>query len=100
MALFHKATLTPSKAELIAQWLPTQSWSPKTDDPIDVIGAYRFDDPEGGVGMETFLVVSGGTLIHVPLTYRAEPLHGAERFLIGQMEHSALWYSLGIRRSW
>ncbi len=89
MALFHKAILSPSKAELIAHWLPTQRWSPN-DDPINIIGAYRFDDPEGQVGMETFLVESGETLLHVPITYRAEPVEGAEESLVGQMEHSAL----------
>ena len=28
MALFHAATLTPTKAELIAAWAPTQPWGP------------------------------------------------------------------------
>lgn len=26
MALFHLATLTPSKADMISDWVPTQPW--------------------------------------------------------------------------
>ena len=29
MALFHRATVTPTKAELIAEWAPTQPWGPR-----------------------------------------------------------------------
>ena len=90
MALFHRATLTPTKAELVAAWVPTQPWGAPTDGQFEVIGAYRFEDPDGRVGMETHLVVADGTLLHVPLTYRDEPLEGAEGALISQMEHSVL----------
>ena len=37
------------------------SVGPRT--PIEVIGSYRFDDPDGRVGMETHLVTAGGTLL-------------------------------------
>jgi hypothetical protein len=90
MALFHRATITPTKAELIAGWAPRQPWGPPADVPIDVIGSYRFDDPDGRVGMETHLATAGGTLFHVPLTYRDEPLPGADDALIGEMQHSVL----------
>src|SRR5688500_1339553 len=90
MAIFHRATITPTKAELIAAWLPTGAWGPPPTDPIEVIGAYRFDDPEGRVGMETHLVSAGGVLFQVPLTYRDEPLDGAEDALITEMQHSVL----------
>lgn len=90
MAIFHRATITPSKAELIAKWAPTRPWGPSAADPIDVIGSYRFDDPDGRVGMETHLITAGGTLLQVPLTYRDEPLDGAEDALITEMEHSVL----------
>ena len=90
MALFHRATITPTKAEVIASWAPTRPWGPAAADPIEVIGAYRFDDPDGRVGMETHLVTAGGTLFHVPLTYRDEPLDGAEEALITEMQHSVL----------
>ncbi len=100
MALFHLATITPTKGELIAAWAPTQSWGPAADAPIDVIGSYRFDDPDGRVGMETHLVRAGDTVLHVPLTYRDEPLAGADDALIVEMEHSVLgtrWVYDGLR---
>jgi len=100
MALFHRATLTPTKAELIATWAPTQPWGPPADATMEVIGAYRFDDPDGRVGMETHLVRAGGILLQVPLTYRDEPLEGAEGALITEMEHSVLgtrWVYDGLR---
>lgn len=84
MALFHRATITPSKEEIVAAHLGA---------PIDSVGAFRFDDPDGRVGMETFLVRTGedGVLHQVPLTYRDEPLAGApEGALLSEMEHSVL----------
>ena len=56
MALFHRATITPTKAEFIASWAPTRPWDTPADVPMDVIGSYRFDDPDGRVGMEAHLV--------------------------------------------
>jgi hypothetical protein len=100
MALFHRATVTPKKAELLADWAPTQSWGPRADAPIEVVGSYRFDDPEGRVGMENHLVTAGGELLHIPLTYRDEPLAGAEDALITEMQHSVLgtrWVYDGFR---
>ena len=100
MAILHSATITPTKAELISEWAPTQPWGPPADVPIEVIGAFRFDDPEGRVGMETHLVVAGGALLHIPLTYRDAPLDGADDALIVEMQHSALgtrWVYDGLR---
>jgi hypothetical protein len=100
MAIFHRATITPTKSELIAEWSPTRAWGPSSADPIEVIGSYRFDDPEGRVGMETHLVAAGGVLMQVPLTYRDEPLDGAEDALITEMQHSVLgtrWVYDGLR---
>lgn len=90
MALFHRATISPTKEELIARWAPDQPWGPPRDEPIDVIGTYRFDDPEGRVGMETFLFQVAGGLYQAPLTYRDAPLEGAGSALIGEMTHSVL----------
>ncbi|MGD0883139.1 MAG: hypothetical protein ABSB09_16370 [Acidimicrobiales bacterium] len=90
MAIFHRATVTPTKAELIATWAPTRTWGPSAADPISVIGSYRFDDPDGRVGMETHLATAGEVLFQVPLTYRDEPLEGAEDAFIMQMGHSVL----------
>jgi hypothetical protein len=100
MALFHRATITPTKGELIAEWAPTRPWGPSAAESIEVIGSYRFDDPEGRVGMETHLVAAGGVLMQVPLTYRDEPLDGAEDGLIAKMQHSVLgtrWVYDGLR---
>jgi Maltokinase N-terminal cap domain len=100
MALFHAATITPTKAELIAEWAPTRPWGPSAADTIEVIGSYRFDDPDGRVGMETHLVLAGGALMQVPLTYRDEPLDGAQDALITEMQHSVLgtrWVYDGLR---
>src|SRR5262245_11829474 len=100
MARFHAATITPTKAELIAEWAPAQAWGPASDVPLDVIGSYRFDDPDGRVGMEAHLVTAGDMLLQVPLTYRDEPLAGADDALIVEMEHSVLgtrWVYDGLR---
>jgi hypothetical protein len=100
MGIFHLATITPTKAELIAEWAPSQPWGPPRDVPIEVIGSFRFDDPDGRVGMETHLVTAGDTLLQIPLTYRDEPLEGAGDALIVEMEHSVLgtrWVYDGLR---
>jgi hypothetical protein len=100
VALFHAATIVPTKAELIAEWAPTRPWGPSTADPIEVVGSYRFDDPDGRVGMETHLVDAGGVLLQVPLTYRDEPLDGAGDAFITEMRHSVLgtrWVYDGLR---
>ena len=99
MALFHRATIRPTKAELIAAWAPTQPWGPSSAADLDVIGSYRFDDPNGRVGMETHLVCADGLLFQVPLTYRDEPVAG-DAGLITEMEHSVLgrrWIYDGLR---
>ncbi|MBO3737978.1 CG0192-related protein [Actinoplanes flavus] len=89
MALLHKATIVPTKLELLAGWLPGRSWG--GDEPVERVAAARFDDPAGEVGIETIIIRAGaGPLLHVPLTYRGAPLAGAEDFLIGTTEHSVL----------
>ena len=91
MALLHHATLTPSKPELIAAWLPTQAWADGLPE-LTSIGGYRLDDPAGEVGLEGILLRSedGAVTVHVPLTYRAAPLEGAEAHLVGTLAHSVL----------
>lgn len=89
MALLHAASITPTKHEAIARWLPAQPWAPPTGE-LELLGAYRFDDPEGRVGLETHLVRSGDVVLQVPLTYRDAPLADAERSLVCTMEHSTL----------
>ncbi|MFI2753901.1 hypothetical protein ACGIF2_10745 [Cellulomonas sp. P22] len=91
MAILYSAQLHPTKLELLAGWLPTQPWfAHDADVPLDRVGAYRFDDPAGEVGVETILVRADDTVLQVPLTYRDAPLPGADPWLVGTMEHSVL----------
>lgn len=97
MAIIHAADLQPTKLELLEAWLPHQSWFPQPGTAalrrtaeLSKVGSYRFDDPAGEVGMETMIVSAGGATVQVPLSYRAEPLAGAEAWLIGTMQHSVL----------
>ena len=92
VALLYRAELRPTKAELMAAWLPTRAWY---DGPsvasVSKVCSFRFDDPEGEVGVETMLVrVGDGPTLQVPLTYRGAPLSGADEHLIGTTEHSVL----------
>ena len=90
MALVHRATLDPTKQELVEAWLPSQPWVAGRA-IADKVAEYRFDDPDGEVGVETILwSLDDGTVIQTPLTYRAAPLEGAEASLVGTTEHSVL----------
>ncbi|GHC83674.1 hypothetical protein GCM10007079_25010 [Nocardiopsis terrae] len=88
MAIIYRATLTPSKPTLVSTWLNGQPWAGRG--PDEVLGTYRFDDPEGEVGVEVFLLRRGDRLLHLPLTYRAAPLPGHGDHLVGTTEHSVL----------
>jgi hypothetical protein len=91
MAILHRASLRPSKLELLAGWLPSQPWW-RNDSVTDLrkVGSFRFDDPNGEVGVETLLVSAGRDVVQVPLTYRGAPLAGAEAAFVGAMDHSVL----------
>src|ERR1700749_423353 len=90
MALVHHATLSPTKQELVAAWLPTRNWGGRRTIQ-DKLAEYRFDDPDGEVGIETILFrCDDGTLVQVPLTHRAAPLDGADDLLVGTADHSFL----------
>jgi len=85
----HTATLAPTKQELAEAWLPSRAWAP--DGPVEKVAEYRFDDPHGEVGVETILWrTQTGTVLQVPFSYRAEPLDGADDFLVGTSDHSVL----------
>jgi hypothetical protein len=90
MATVYQAHLVPSKKELLETWLDRQPWSGEGE--LEKVGAYRFDDPDGEVGIEGHLVRREGTeqVLHVPVSYRGAPLEGAEPYLIGTVEHSVL----------
>jgi hypothetical protein len=53
-----------------------------------MIGAFRFEDPAGEVGIETHLLTDGTVLYQLPMTYRGAALAGAG--LIATAEHSVL----------
>ncbi|WP_017571627.1 maltokinase N-terminal cap-like domain-containing protein [Nocardiopsis halotolerans] len=98
MAIIYQATLTPSKPTLLGTWLDGQPWAGRGTD--EILGAYRFDDPEGQVGVEVFLLRRGDRLLHVPLAYRGAPVPGQEDHLVGTTEHSVLgtrWVYDGTR---
>ncbi len=90
MALIHAASLAPTKLEALTAWLPGQSWATGLTGDLELLGAYRFDDPHGEVGLETHLVRGGDVVLQVPLSYRGAPLEGAGDALLCTMEHSAL----------
>jgi hypothetical protein len=99
VAVLHEAQIQPTKLEVVAAWAPGRSWWPGGDAPLERVAAYRFDDPDGEVGIEILLVRSGaGPVVQVPLTYRDAPLAGADAALVGTADHSVLgrrWISDG-----
>jgi len=91
VAIIYRAEIRPTKLELIGSWLPSQAWfAGRSVDGLASLGAYRFDDPAGEVGIETLLLDVAGEVVQVPMTYRGGPLAGADAWLMGTMEHSVL----------
>lgn len=90
MAIIYDAKLSPSKPELLEKWLPSQPWFRGDASTLVRLGAFRFDDPAGEVGIETHILAVEGVAYQVPLTYRGAPLEDAEDFLVTTMEHSVL----------
>ncbi|MFC0438365.1 1,4-alpha-glucan branching protein [Kutzneria buriramensis] len=89
MSLIHRTTLTPTKLELLTEWLPSQPWYRGTGAPsLTKAGGFRLDDPANVVGIEFMAVADGDVLYHVPMTYRSEPVEGVP--LIGTTEHGVL----------
>jgi Maltokinase N-terminal cap domain len=96
MAIIHKTTLTPTKLELLAAWLPAQPWYADRGRAPELAraGGFRLDDPLGEVGIEFMAVTDGSddsaASYLVPLTYRASALEGADGALVGTTEHGVL----------
>lgn len=86
MAIIYAAELAPTKPELVEAWLDRQPWG--GDGPVEVLGSYRFDDPDGEVGVEVLLAQRGDRTLQVPFTYRGAPLEGGS--LVSTMDHSVL----------
>lgn len=90
MGEVHQATLSPSKQEIVEGWLPSRGWA-RGRTVAEKVAEYRLDDPAGEVGVETILWrLDDGSVVQTPLTYRAEPLPGAEDHLITTTQHSVL----------
>ena len=105
MAIIHKTTLTPTKLELLTDWLPAQPWYADRGRAPELAkaGGFRLDDPLGEVGIEFMVVTDGsddsGVSYLVPLTYRAAALDDADGALVGTTEHGVLgrrWVYDGI----
>jgi hypothetical protein len=95
MAEIHKTTLTPTKLELLTEWLPRQPWYRGSGIPLLAkAGGFRLDDPAGKVGIEFVFVrdESGAEPIvyQVPLSYRDAALGGGDSALVGNTEHGVL----------
>ncbi|MBB1246081.1 1,4-alpha-glucan branching protein [Streptomyces durbertensis] len=96
MATVHRTTMSPTKLELLAGWLPKQSWYEGARAPeLAVAGGFRLDDPAGEVGIEVMIVADASAretaAYLVPLGYRGEPLEDAPaEALIGTSEHGVL----------
>lgn len=88
MAVVYNATLAPGKPQFLEAWLDRQSWGGSGE--IEILGSYRFDDPEGRVGVESFVVRRAGTVLHIPVTYRDAPLEAADAELVDTVDHSVL----------
>lgn len=87
MAIVHQATLNPTKLEFLTAYLDMLQWG---GGPIDLVGGYRLDDPNGKVGIEGLIATRGDDAFHIPVTYRDAPLEGADAYLITTLEHSYL----------
>jgi Maltokinase N-terminal cap domain len=105
MAIIHNTTLTPTKLELLTDWLPDQPWYADRGRAPELAkaGGFRLDDPLGEVGIEFMVVTDGSDDLAVsylvPLTYRASALEGADGALVGTTEHGVLgqrWVYDGI----
>ena len=88
MAIIYDADLSPSKTEILRSFLAGRSWGESGE--LELLGAYRFDDPEGEVGVECHLVKMGETTYHLPLAYRPARVEGVEEHLLATMQHSVL----------
>ncbi|GAA4631541.1 hypothetical protein GCM10023196_061370 [Actinoallomurus vinaceus] len=97
MAFIHHTTMKPTKLELLAEWLPKQSWyvGGAGTPELRKAGGFRLDDPEGEVGIEFMVVVDTSAeepvAYLVPMGYRGAALEGVPgEALIGTSEHGVL----------
>jgi Maltokinase N-terminal cap domain len=86
------ATLTPEFRWFVPRWVARQPWYAGDATPeLRPVGFFRFEDPDGEVGIETHVLTDGNAIYQIPMTYRRAPLPGvAEAALISVSEHSVL----------
>lgn len=94
MATIHATTMTPSKLDMIAGWLPGRSWYRGNGAPkLTKAGGFRLDDPTGEVGIEFQFVTDTAddspVTYQLPLTYRGGPTADGAT-LIATSEHGVL----------
>lgn len=91
MAHLYRTTLSPTKLQLLAAWLPSQPWFGGDPETLHQVGSFRFDDPDGEVGIETILLTAGGdTVYQVPLTYRDAHPEVSPESVVGSLQHGVL----------
>lgn len=86
MALVYTAQLNPDKSEWMR--LALVAHGEPEDVAFEKAGSYRFDDPDGEIGVEVMIVRVGDRLLQLPMSYRAAPREGAT--VITTAEHSVL----------
>lgn len=106
MAVLHKTTMSPTKMELLAAWLPTQPWylGGRGTPRLARAGGFRLDDPAGEVGIEfavgTDQSADQAVTYLLPMTYRGQALPDGDAALIGTSQHGVLgkrWIYDGTR---
>lgn len=88
------AVLSPHFRDFLPPWMARQPWYRGNGIPsLTPVGYFRFEDPDGEVGVETHLVSDTTALYQVPMTYRGASLDqvpAADSALIATAEHSVL----------
>jgi hypothetical protein len=83
------ATLVPHFRDFLPGWVARQTWYRGSGTPaLRPVGYFRFEDPDGLVGIETHLVSDGTDVYQIPMTYRSGPI--GVPGLIATAEHSVL----------
>ncbi|WGH86752.1 maltokinase N-terminal cap-like domain-containing protein [Auritidibacter ignavus] len=88
MATVYLAETEPDRNSILSDWVASQYWG--SDEDIEIVGSYHFDDTEGSIMLEGFILHQGERFLHVPVTYRLKPLAGADSYLVAEMEHPAV----------
>ncbi len=94
IAQLYDTTIEPSKASVASDWITGQPWYRGSATTLQVIGSFRFVDPDGNIGIETLMLredgeAPQGPTYQVPLTYRGQPTNTAGE-LVGTVQHGVL----------